>query len=176
MPEEELETPEEKEMNKEAEKKVSLNSEERKTIIKQIEKEYLLSYDSTEAKRTESLRRLKLFNNQKRDQSKVGDPLLFTVFQTVLANLYEDRLSITHGANEEGDDEVAENLDALALHDHRIMEKDELDYEWDWDTAFFGRGLVLLSEFDRSDNVMCPVAEVIDPMTWVRDPRASSVN
>jgi hypothetical protein len=56
------------------------------------------------------------------------------------------------------------------------MEKDELDYDWDWDACFFGRGLALLAEFDRSEGVMAPVGEVIDPLMWLRDPRATSVN
>ncbi|SCB55045.1 hypothetical protein GA0061098_103419 [Bradyrhizobium shewense] len=43
--------------------------------------------------RNKQLKRLKLYNNQARDESKVGAPLLFTVFQTVFAALYDDRLS-----------------------------------------------------------------------------------
>jgi len=54
------------------------------------------------------------------------------------------------------------------------MEKDILDYEWDWDASFFGRGLCLNMEFDRK--LKCPVPEIIDPMTWLRDPHAKSVN
>jgi len=49
-----------------------------------------------------------------------------------------------------------------------------IDYEWDWDASFFGRGLLLNFEFDRK--LKCPAPEVIDPMTWLRDPRAISVN
>lgn len=164
------------------EKKVKLSLEARvkdsetlqEKYQKQIDKEYILCEENTQAKRAESLRRLKLYNNQKRDQSKVGDPLLFTVFQTVLSALYEDKLGASFGAKEEGDYEKAENVTALAEHDYAVMEKDELDYDWDWDTAFFGRGFVLLNDFDRK--TMTPVAEVIDPMTFLRDPRASSVN
>lgn len=56
------------------------------------------------------------------------------------------------------------------------MQKDEADYEWIWDACFFGRSLLLLNEFDRSKGVMAPVTEVIDPLMWKRDPRATSVN
>ena len=153
-----------------------IDKEEQKKIIQQIDREYQLGWELTQAKRAESLRRLKLYNNQKRDQSKVGDPLLFTVFNAVLARLYEDTLGVEFGGKEEGDEDVAENLNGLADHDHRIMEKDELDYEWDWDSGFFGRGLMLLNDFDRSLGAMCPVAEVVDPMCFLRDPKATSVN
>lgn len=145
-------------------------------LIRQIEAEHKLCDDFIEPKRQKTLKRLKLYNNQARDESKVGDPLLFTVFQTVLAALYDDRLSVVFEGNEEGDQDTAENLTDLAEHDHRLMEKDELDHDWDWDACFFGRALMLLSEFDRSPGRMCPVAEVIDPTTWLRDPRATSVN
>lgn len=155
-------------------KDVPLDAEEQHKIRLQFESEYQVSYEFTQAKRQQALRRLKLYNNQKRDQSKVGDPLLFTVFNTVLSRLYEDRQTSRFEGREEGDEETAENVTAMAKFDHTVMEKDELDYDWDWDAAFFGRGLMLLNDFDRKN--MVPVAEVIDPMVFIRDPRATSVN
>lgn len=149
-------------------------TEEQKAIIDQIEAEYQLAYKHQQTKRTEQLRRLKLYNNQKRNPDKVGDPLLFTVFQTVFAQLYNDRLGVRFEGWEDGDDETAENTTAMAEYDYRLMGKDEQDYYWDWNTCFFGRGLCLLDEFDKE--AMCPVMEVIDPMLFLRDPRASSVN
>lgn len=143
-------------------------------IIRQANDEFSLAWDYCFSKRTEQLKRLKLFNNQKRDKSKVGDPLLFTVFQTILAELYDDKLSAVARGREEGDDEVAENQTAVMSFDYDLMEKDQTDYEWDWDACFFGRGHLLLNEFDR-DNT-CPVGEVMDPMTLIRDPRATSMN
>lgn len=151
-----------------------LTDDEQDKLIKHVEAEYQVAWNHTSSKRTESLRRLKLYNNQKRDPSKVGDPLLFTVFQTVLASLYDDKLAVTFMGREEGDDETAENLTGNAEYDNELMEKDELDYEWDWDAMFFGRGLLMLNEFDRKK--MCPVGEVIDPMVFIRDPDANSVN
>lgn len=145
-----------------------------KEITQQVKDEHKLCWSHTQSKRTESLKRLKLFNNQKRDKEAVGDPLLFTVFQTVLAELYTDRLSSVAQGAEEGDDEAAENLTAMMEFDHNLMEKDEIDYEWDWDACFFGRGFLFLNEFDRDKTV--PVSEVIDPMIMIRDPQATSMN
>jgi hypothetical protein len=142
--------------------------------VRQIQQEYKLAYDYILPKRQEWLRRLKLYNNQTRDKDKVGDPILFTVFQTVFASLYDDKLAVEFEGNEEGDQETADNLTALAEHDYRVMEKAQIDYDWDWNTCFFGRALVLLSEFDREK--MAPMPEVIDPLMWLRDPDAVSVN
>jgi hypothetical protein len=148
-----------------------------KAIIGQVNEEYDLSYKDTESKRATMLARLELYNNQRRDPSSVGDPLMFTVFNTVLASLYDDRLMVNfRGRGGEGDEDVEENLTALAEYDYDLMRKEELDYAWDWDAAFFGRGLMLMTDFDRKKGVMAPVPEVLDPTTWIRDPNATSVN
>jgi hypothetical protein len=142
--------------------------------IKQVEGEYQLGWWFMKPKWDEWALRLKLYNNQKRDKAKVGDPELFTIHQTVLASLYDDQLSVAFNPREEGDTDTAENLDAMAEFDYDEMEKDMVDYAWDWDTTFFGRGLVMLMEFDRVKK--CPIPENWDPMVTIRDPNAVSVN
>jgi len=160
-------TPFEEEANK-------LENRDWKSLIDQVEAEYQLAWWFMKPKLDEWAVRLKIYNNQKRDKDTIGDPLLFTIHQTVLASLYSDRLGVDFLGREAGDEEVAENLNAMAEFDYDEMEKDILDYEWDWDASFFGRGLLLNFEFDRK--LKCPAPEVIDPMTWLRDPRATSVN
>ena len=149
-----------------------------KGLISQVQTEYKVAYDFMKPKIDEWRARLKLYNNQKRDKDAVGDTTLFTTFQTVLASLYNDRLMVSFGGKEEGDEETANNLEAMAKSDYDDMEKDQIDYAWDWNTLFSGRGLILLEEFDRDpkNNVFLPVPEVIDFLTWLRDPRATSVN
>lgn len=148
-----------------------------KRIVAQVDEEYRLSFQFNEAKRAQSLRRLKLYNNQRREEDAVGDNLMFTVFNTVHAALYDDRLMASwEGRGGEGDEDVEENLNALAEYDYDVMGKNELDYYWNWDAEFFGRGLVLMMDFDRSDGVMAPVPELIDAVTFIRDPNAKSVN
>lgn len=154
-----------------------LSAADQKRIIKQIDSEYQVAFPYNEAKRKVMLARLKLYNNQRRDASTVGDPLMFTVFNTMLASLYDDRLEATwEGRGGEGDNDVEENLNALTAFDYDIMQKTKLDYDWDWDTCFFGRGLVLQMGFDRREGIMAPLAETIDPTVFIRDPRAASVN
>jgi hypothetical protein len=144
-----------------------------KTLTRQVREEYEIAYDFIQPKWEEWALRLKLYNNQRRDKKAIGDPLLFTVFQTVFASLYDDDLGVDFRPREQGDEERSENLVALAEYDYDEMQKEKIDYEWDWDATFFGRGLLLFSEFDRKR--MVPVPEVVDPMTWLRDPCATSV-
>lgn len=144
------------------------------SLIKQIDTEYNLAWWSFKPKFDEFGVRLKLYNNQKRDKEAVGDPLLFTIHQTVLASLYDDKLNVTFVPREQGDEDVAENDTALADYDAGEMEKDVLDYNWDWDATFYGVGLVCLMEFDRDK--MLPIPEYWNRMTTLVDPRATSVN
>jgi len=147
-------------------------------LEKQVQAEYKLGFDYTKPKRDESLLRLKLYNNQRRDKDAAGDTTLFTIFQTVLASLYIDKLTTDWSGREKGDEDTADNLNAMAKFDYDEMGKDELDYEWDWDTLFFGRGLCMMSEYirDPEKNIFVPAPEIWDPMTFLRDPRATSVN
>lgn len=144
------------------------------TLIAQVETEYNLGWWSFKPKFDEFGLRLKLYNNQKRDKEAVGDPLLFTIHQTVLASLYDDKLNVTFNGREQGDDDIAENDTILAEYDAGEMEKDMLDYNWDWDATFYGTGLVCLMEFDRDR--MLPIPEYWNRMTTIVDPRATSVN
>lgn len=143
-------------------------------LIKQVKTEYKQGYDFILPKWQEWALRLKLYNNQKRDKNAVGDTMLFTIFQTVLASLYSDTLIASFTPRENGDDEAAENLDMTAEFDHDEMEKDILDYEWDFEAMFFGRSLMMVMEFDREN--MVPVPELWNVMTTIRDPFATSVN
>ncbi len=146
------------------------------SLIKQIDVEYQLGWYDQFEKNQAFLQRLKLYNNQKRNPNLAGDPLMFTVHQTVLASLYDDELAVTFRGREQGDDETAENLNDLARFDHEKMGKEIHDYMLDWDALFFGRGLSLFMEFDRSKQFMCPIPENLDPATFIHDPKASSVN
>ena len=167
--------PEEKEETPEVEDErfagIGMAEEE---VVSQVRNEYNLCYEFMRPKIEEWLVRMTVYNNQKRDKDKVGDPLLFTIFQTLLASLYDDRLNVSFGAREKGDEEVAENLKLTAEFDYDEMKKNVLDFEWDWDTLFMGNGLVLMQEFDRTR--MHPVPEVLDPCVTLRDPRAVAFN
>jgi len=144
-----------------------------KLILDQVEQEYQLAWSFMRPKRQEWLLRLKLYNNQKRDKNRVGDTLLFSVFQTVFANLYEDNLGSNFNPREPGDDDRSENLTELAEYDKTIMEKDIHDYEWDFDALFTGKGYSMFTDFDTETKT--PIPEVWDPMLILLDPSAKSV-
>ena len=147
-------------------------------LEKQIQTEYDRAWKHQKPKKEQWAMRLKLYNNQKRDQGAVGDTTMFTIHQTVLASLYDDKLISSWTGGEEGDDEVAENLNNMAEADYVDMDKEKIDYDWDWDTLFFGRGIIALEEYLREPDkgIYLPLPEVIDPMVFLRDPDAVSIN
>lgn len=148
------------------------------TVAKQCIAEFEAAWKHQKPRKDELELRLRLFNNQKRDKKRVGDTTMFTIHQTVLASLYVDRLDVVWGGKDSGDEEVAENLNALAENDYDDMEKDISDYDWIWDSLFFGRGLLALEEYIREpeSNLYLPVPQVLDPITFLRDPLANSIN
>lgn len=150
-----------------------LTEEVKASLTKQHKSEWDQGWWYLKPKWDEWQLRLKLYNNQKRDKESVGDTTMFSVFQTVLAALYQDRLAASFSPREIGDDEQAENLDLVADYDYEIMEKDIIDYEWDFETAFFGRGLLCVMDFDRDS--LTPSPYVWNRMVTVHDPEAASI-
>jgi hypothetical protein len=141
-------------------------------LVKQVQQEYKVGWHHAKPRWDENALRLKLYNNQKRDKSAIGDPLLFTTFQTLFANLYNDRLAVAYEPRMEGDEDMAENWNSIAEFDYEEMEKDILDYDWIWDSMFFGTSECMMMDFDRTRTV--PVPEILDPMVTVRSPFAKS--
>ena len=171
--EDEYETPEMEEREDDSEEDEKSERPDFAELVKQADSEWEQGWWFMKPKWDEWSLRLKLYNNQKRDKESVGDTTLFSVFQTILAALYDDRLAATFSPREIGDDEVAENLDLVADYDYDIMEKDIIDYEWDFETGFFGRGLLCVMDFD--EDTLTPVPYVWNRMVTVRDPEASSI-
>lgn len=150
---------------------------ENKDLIAKIQREYKQAVDYKQPKLDKWIANLKLYNNQKKDESKIGHPLLFTVMQSIIANLYRDRLDVVFSPRAEGDEDTADNLTKMAEYDYELMRKDEIDYYWDWDACFFGRGFVLLSEFvkDKKTGYIAPKPEILDPLVVLHDPYATEV-
>lgn len=141
-------------------------------------KEYKISKDYIRPFIEKNLGYLKLYNNQRKDPSLAGSDLLFTSFQTVLASLYSDELSVEFSPKESGDIETAANLTTLAKNDYDLMQKAQVDFDWDFDTCFFGDGYLLFEKFfrDPKKSIMVPLPKAIDPMVFAHDPDAVSVN
>src|ERR1044071_6209871 len=117
---------------------------------------------------------LKLYINQRKNPKKVGDTLMFSTHQTILASLYKDRLDAEWMWREEEDVDRAEELNAVWEFDYDEMGKPQHDYDKFWDASFFGIAVEDWSHFDRDS--LTPIPDLWDPLTILFDPKATSIN
>lgn len=151
-----------------------LTKEQEVELLSQIKEEFKTADDYLRERKQEWQRRLKLYNNQRKNKDAVGDPLLYTVFNSVLSSIYDDQLVVEFAGKEFGDDVVAENTTAMAEYDYNLIRKNIIDYYWNWNTLFYGRGYVLFNGFDRKQ--MTPIVSVIDNLVAYHDPYAGSIH
>lgn len=147
---------------------------EKAKILGQVQAEYKFATRGLDTWIDSNLKRLKLYNNQKRDPEFVGEPLLFTHMNTWLAFLYEDEHDKEWIPREDGDIEASENLSSVSEYDAELMQKAELDYNLGWDALFFSYGLVDMLEFDL--NMKCTAPSLIDPIGFYYDTLSSSID
>ena len=127
---------------KEAEEALKFYSEDEEVLL-QVKAEQKVAREFIEPKRNEWRKRLKLYNNQKRDKNKIGVPSLYTIHNTLLSAFYFDKLQIIFDPRGgEEDIDICEALNDTAKFDYTEMEMDEIEYDWLWDALFFGTGFV----------------------------------
>lgn len=140
---------------------------------KELEDQFKSEYEAAEThiapKREKFYDRLRLYNNSQRAPDKVGDPTMFTVMQTIIAYVQEDRLQISFGQSTN-----AKNRELVAESDYDETNKMLMDYYWNWNTFFYGRACVMMMEYDRKKLLNRP--KLIDPLVLLRDPEGSCVN
>lgn len=163
-----------KKTDKQRAKNLGLSEKDYKRLKEQVSNEIAVSLAFMQPSFELNNNRIKLFNNQKKKKTAVSDPMLFTHFQTVQASLYEDKLSVGFAPRTKADIAQAENLNPLYEYDAVDMDKAIVDYKTEWNALFFGRSLCLMSQWNSK--LLCPSPEVINMLTWCRDPNATSVN
>src|SRR5579864_1415301 len=78
-----------------------------KKLAEQVRAEWEYCYRTQNGKVQMWLNRLKLYNNQKRQDDAVGDATLFTIHNSVLSALYDDDLTVGWEGRNEGDEDIA---------------------------------------------------------------------
>lgn len=154
--------------------KLDLSTEQVKALTAQVQSEYTIAYDYLQPRYNLWDKRLKLYNNQKRDAKNVGEPMLFTVLDTLLSSLLDDKMVVSFIGREDGDQRVEKDLNLLAQYDYELMDKGELDHSVLWDALFFSYGLIDMTGFDWDKKVPMPYA--IDPLKFLYDPKGSTID
>ena len=135
---------------------------------KDIYSKYDESFQFLQPRKRRQVQQIVLLNNLQRGDENIASTLLLTLFQRTLSGLYDDKMQIKFVPSEELQQKQIQSLNILAQNDYREMDKAKLDYDWMWDTLFFGRGYMETLRFDTARKIMQP--HVINPLVFGYDP------
>lgn len=133
-----------------------------------IHQNYNESFEFLQPRKIRQINQLVLLNNLQRGDENIASTLLLTLFNRIMSNLYDDKMQVKFVPGEELDQKKVNSLNILAQNDYREMDKARLDYDWTWDTLFFGRGYMETLRFDPKRRLMQP--HVINPLVFGYDP------
>lgn len=129
---------------------------------------YQESFMFLQDRKQRQVRQLILLNNLQRGDENIASTMLLTLFNRILSNLYDDKMQVKFVPGEEMDQKKVASLNILAQNDYREMDKAKLDYDWAWDTLFFGRGYMETLNFNTKTKILEP--SVINPLVFGYDP------
>jgi len=138
-----------------------------------IRRKYEDSFQFLQARKKRQANQLKLLVNLQKGDQNISSTLLLTLFNRVLSSLYDDKLQIKFLPSQGINQDQINAYNMLAQSDYLEMSKAKLDYDWCWDTLFYGRGYMETLQFDEKRKIMKP--HVINPLVFGYDPIVSEV-
>ena len=137
-------------------------------ILGQIESNYIEAFNFLLARKNRQVAQLVLLSNLQRPDQTIGSTLLLTLFNRTLSALYDDKIQVKFLPSQGINQDQINAYNVLAQSDYQEMGKSKLDYDWAWDTLFFGRGYIETYQFDKKRKIMKP--HVINPLVMGYDP------
>lgn len=129
---------------------------------------YMESFYFLQPRKRRQANQIALLNNLQRGDENIASTLLLTLFDRVMSSLYDDKMQIKFVPNEELEQKQVQTLNILAQNDYQQMNMKQLEYDWIWDTLFFGRGYCETLRFDTARKIMQP--HIINPLAFGYDP------
>src|SRR3990167_2333224 len=136
--------------------------------LQSIEDKYIESFNFLKARKVRQVKQLGLFNNLQRDDQTIASTMLLTLFNRTMANVYDDKLQVKFLPSQGITQDQLNSYNILYQSDYLEMGKAKLDYDWVWDTLFFGRGYCETYKFNKKRKIMEPC--VINPLVFGYDP------
>lgn len=136
--------------------------------LKYIQDRYMESFYFLLARKRRQVRQLVLLNNLQRGDENIASTLLLTLFNRIMASLYDDKIQIKFRPSQGINQQQLNSYNVLSQSDYLEMNKGKLDYDWVWDTLFFGRGYLETLKFNKKRKIMEPC--VINPLVFGYDP------
>ena len=129
---------------------------------------YQESFEFLQARKKRQAAQLVLLSNMRRGEANIASTLMLTLFDRVMAGVYDDKLQVKFLPSQGLTQDQIDAYNLLAQSDYQEMQKAKLDYDWCWDTLFFGRGYMETIRFDMKKKIMQP--HVINPLNFGYDP------
>lgn len=133
-----------------------------------IQTKYDESFRFLQARKTRQVSQLVLLNNLQRGDQNISSTLLLTLFNRTLSSLYDDKMQVKFLPSQGINQDQLNSYNSLAQSDYLEMGKAKLDYDWCWDTLFFGRGYLETIRFNKKRKILEP--HVINPLVFGYDP------
>ncbi len=139
------------------------------SILKQIDTEYLVWFDTVENIRTQKREDLKIFFSPERDDWKIQVRTVFQAFRMKMAIRYSSRVKAEWNRRRKWDTERAKNANRAWKYDRKEMWLDKADYLTYESIDKIGVGIQMNWPFNF--NTICPTIKNIDALTWIPDPQ-----
>lgn len=136
--------------------------------IQVLQDQYQEGADFLRPRKQRQVRQLVLFNNLQRGDENIASTTMFSLFNRVHSSLYSDVLTVKFIPPEDSDYKKTEVLNKLQQNDYREMEKSKLDYDWLWNTSFYGDGFCETLKWDTKRKMLVP--EIVNNLMMVYDP------
>ncbi len=136
--------------------------------VQEIQSKYQESFQFLQARKKRQAAQLVLLSNLRRGEANIASTLMLTLFDRVMSSLYDDKMQVKFIPSQGINQNQINAYNTLAQSDYQEMDKAKLDYDWCWDTLFFGRGYVETIRFDMKRKIMQP--HVINPLNFGYDP------
>lgn len=140
-------------------------------LVNEISTKYDESFNFLQARKKRQAQQLKLLVNLQKGDQNIASTLLLTLFNRVMSSTYDDKLQIKFLPSQGINQDQINAYNILAQSDYLEMGKAKLDYDWCWDTLFYGRGYLETYNFDKKRKIMVP--HVINPLVFGYDPVVS---
>lgn len=134
---------------------------------------YIESFNFLQARKKRQVGQLTLLSNLRRGDENISSTLMLTLFDRMMAGMYDDKIQVKFLPSQGITQEQLNSYDMLAQSDYQEMDKAKIDYDWAWDTLFFGRGYVETIRFDMKKKILQP--HVINPLNFGYDPYFDNV-
>ncbi len=139
--------------------------------VNEIWTKYEESFQFLQARKKRQANQLKLLVNLQKGDQNIASTLLLTLFNRLVSSLYDDKMQVKFLPSQGIEQNQIDAYNMLAKSDYLEMDKAKLDYDWCWDTLFYGRGYMETLKFNKKRKIMEP--HVINPLALGYDPVAS---